>query len=1196
LRSTETQWFIDLYSSKEINSNIIISDSPYWTKVGSTAGAGNIILTLSDITSKFNTNGGGGTSGGLDIAQLKQFLRDNGYETLLEMWEMDNENYAVYSKYNVYSQGTMAMKELGSGSGEVTPTIPQIGIVIGNNEAVYPNEQGLVLLPAYPEVGLDENALREYLTTNQYAKKSDIPSLIGYATEQWVLDKKYALASDLTVLRTDFDNLNTLLNGNVGGVIDTWNEVVAFLDGYSQSDDLATILSGMNAAIGTNSNNISAVSNRVQKFEDIIDIDKNGDVYIKGTRNFYTEGGTIGMAGLGSGGGGDVPSGGGIDEAQLWNILGQSGTQTIHSSHIPDLSGKYLPLSGGTIDGATTYPLIVSNSTDTLVGTVFSANSANRAIILAGGDWHAAFVNPQAGYKAIGVRDDGTPFYGDSSIQNTLYHTGNFNPANYLPLSGGTIESYQYDALEIKRMNAYDAVIKYSNASGVLGYIGLTSSGVPYYSPTGDSNAVYTLLHSGNIGSYNGSIGVSEVKFSSSGKFDSYGNFHFTANAGTWAVCSNDGKDILLVNNNTDNILIGTTTDNGHKLQVAGALSLDNVVLANTSSALLVQTPSGNSWFGMMNDSYCHIYTDASLFYMNKPLLIEGNTVIHSGNIGSQSVNYASSAGQITSETTQLCAATEHSNEITIVNNSSSSINVNAPNSLAALTKAIDFRWYDSHWQIGNIRSNGTPSSGFGITSGNSNLCFRVTESDCYVGSNTIIHSGNIGSQSVDFSNYSGYISEYDLGAYLSTKTASISGWYDWGNITGESFETYTHGLRITSPDGNYYTYLAFGATEGLEPRIRHIRGGVLGSWKTIAFTNSNVASATKLQTARTIWGQSFDGSANIGDNGKSQWLYLNSGGEGIYITASAIAWHNSYNSFAGRIMEFTSSGNVLIGTTIDDGFMLNVNGEAKFVNTTNVYGEYTATRLTQYVYQNIGRLYVYNDNDGGFKDLWIGNNSGTALTVKANGNVLIGTTEDNGYKVNVKNTATASYDLHTFNSSTNSSFYVGFEGLWYGTAKTSGQIFTIMSGCAYDGGGGNTVLQVTAEGNLTVTGDITSEGTIAMARLASSSDRKLKDNIAEVSAEQSLSIIRQLRPTTWDWKKDGKKSYGFIAQEVAPIVPEMVVDMGHLHLEYNQLHAFEIGAIQHLDVKVETQEQKIERLENRVNELENELKQYRRA
>ena len=41
--------------------------------------------------------------------------------------------------------------------------------------------------------------------------------------------------------------------------------------------------------------------------------------------------------------------------------------------------------------------------------------------------------------------------------------------------------------------------------------------------------------------------------------------------------------------------------------------------------------------------------------------------------------------------------------------------------------------------------------------------------------------------------------------------------------------------------------------------------GTTWGDWRELAFTDSNVASATKLQTARTIWGQSFDGTANVG-------------------------------------------------------------------------------------------------------------------------------------------------------------------------------------------------------------------------------------------------------------------------------------------------------------------------------------------
>lgn len=81
--------------------------------------------------------------------------------------------------------------------------------------------------------------------------------LNGYATEEWV-SSTYAtktalstLSSSVNSLRTDFDNLNALLNDDVTGKINTWHEVVDFLDEYSGSQDLAAILSGMNTDIAS---------------------------------------------------------------------------------------------------------------------------------------------------------------------------------------------------------------------------------------------------------------------------------------------------------------------------------------------------------------------------------------------------------------------------------------------------------------------------------------------------------------------------------------------------------------------------------------------------------------------------------------------------------------------------------------------------------------------------------------------------------------------------------------------------------------------------------------------------------------------------------------------------------------------------------------------------------------------------------
>lgn len=123
--------------------------------------------------------------------------------------------------------------------------------------------------------GINEEQLENYLTTNQYAKKSDIPSLDAYAKSDDVANT-YATKTALQTLQNEHNALNTkvtdldnLLNSDTSGVIDTWNEVVDFIDEYSGSEDLATILSGMNNDI-----NDKASQEEVDRLKDEVeDID-----------------------------------------------------------------------------------------------------------------------------------------------------------------------------------------------------------------------------------------------------------------------------------------------------------------------------------------------------------------------------------------------------------------------------------------------------------------------------------------------------------------------------------------------------------------------------------------------------------------------------------------------------------------------------------------------------------------------------------------------------------------------------------------------------------------------------------------------------------------------------------------------------------------------------------------------------------
>lgn len=121
---------------------------------------------------------------------------------------------------------------------------------------------------------------------------------------------------------------------------------------------------------------------------------------------------------------------------------------------------------------------------------------------------------------------------------------------------------------------------------------------------------------------------------------------------------------------------------------------------------------------------------------------------------------------------------------------------------------------------------------------------------------------------------------------------------------------------------------------------------GTWGKWHEIAFTDGNVASATKLQTARTIWGQSFNGTQNVSGNmtdvdhihmNNSKTFFINDS-KGIRVSVASIDANNglylgygagssNYNSHLdgynilfrtnthSERMRISSNGNVGIGT-----------------------------------------------------------------------------------------------------------------------------------------------------------------------------------------------------------------------------------------------------------------------------------------
>ena len=331
----------------------------------------------------------------------------------------------------------------------------------------------------------------------------------------------------------------------------------------------------------------------------------------------------------------------------------------------------------------------------------------------------------------------------------------------------------------------------------------------------------------------------------------------------------------------------------------------------------------------------------------------------------------------------------------------------------------------DIQIQMGDISKAGVGYSATNAISGHRKgvFLYNVTASSSigvkddgtpYYNDNTLIHSGNIGSQSVDRAKHlmGSYTSNFDANECYTTLN-SIKYHYGFSPESANIPESYTWsnglleiGLNSSGDTAQFF----FSFNKPLSYRSR-----VTESWKTIAFTDSNVASATKLQTARTIWGQSFDGTGNVGGiplfnayaeggNISTAALMINKSGSLFGIgTASNHLNNISFGLVSGsgawksELMTITDSGNVLIGTTTDNGGKLQVSGSINAVK--DGYAYYWGTNMQYSLGSNSNNdFYIFGD----YGDFRIGTAGVERIRVKANGNVLIGTTEDNGNKLQI--------------------------------------------------------------------------------------------------------------------------------------------------------------------------------------------------
>lgn len=101
------------------------------------------------------------------------------------------------------------------------------------------------------------------------------------------------------------------------------------------------------------------------------------------------------------------------------------------------------------------------------------------------------------------------------------------------------------------------------------------------------------------------------------------------------------------------------------------------------------------------------------------------------------------------------------------------------------------------------------------------------------------------------------------------------------------------------------------------------------------------------------------------------------------------------------------------------------------------------------------------------------------------------------------------------------------------------------------------------------------SGGTVTInGSLTETSALRYKENVQDL---EDTSKVMQLRPVTFDWKKDKKHDIGLIAEEVAELYPELVETNGGITgVKYTKLTALLIKTVQEQNARIEKLENQI--------------------